>query len=114
LLLLGHFSSEFNCKFQPRAGFTFKRLTKHLSSKGFFIVTSSTNDDEMRFECQIFASGDGGILENEKNVVMFLANIKIIMSSSSILQCTSKSTKMRINHYFIAKFQLGDLMILTE
>ena len=64
----------------------------------------------MKFECQLFASGGGEI----ESSVLFLANIKIIMSSSSILQCTSKSTKLRVTHYFIAKFQLGDLMILTE
>jgi hypothetical protein len=105
----GALSSEFNCKIVVKDDFTFDKLAKHLSNNGFFIVSS--NKIEMVYECQLFASGYKGH-EN----LMFLANLKIILSSdkSSVMQCTSKSTKMRVNHLFIARFSLGDLMTLTD
>ena len=108
--LSGAFSSEFNCKIVPKEDFSFDKLTKHLINNGFVVVSSSKVDG--LFECQIFGSG---YIDHEN--ILFLANIKIIISSenkNSVMQCTSKSTRNRVNHYFIAKFSLGDLLTLTD
>ena len=109
--LSGSFSSEFNCKIVVKEDFTFDKLTKHLVNNGFYIVSS--NKKEMVYECQLFASGYKG-----HDNLMFLANLKVILSSddnrASVMQCTSKSTSYRVNHFFIAKFTLGDLMTLSD
>ena len=108
--LSGAFSSEFNCKIVPKQDFSFDKLTKHLINNGFVVVSSSKVDG--LFECQIFGSG---YIDHEN--ILFLANIKIIISSdnkNSVMQCMSKSTRNRVNHYFIAKFSLGDLLTLTD